>query len=64
MVENADEVGVDADRVALGGDSAGANLAAVAMSSWQSGRWTRERSAMLDTLTAVWRNTLEADRAV
>ncbi|GAA4996892.1 hypothetical protein GCM10023205_82700 [Yinghuangia aomiensis] len=34
------------------------------MSSWQSGRWARERSAMLDTLTAVWRNTLEADRAV
>jgi AcrR family transcriptional regulator len=33
------------------------------MPSWMSGRWTRERSAMLDTLTAVWRNTLEADRS-
>lgn len=33
------------------------------MPSWTSGRWVRERSAMLDTLTVVWRNTLEADRA-
>lgn len=32
------------------------------MPSWMSGRWARERSAMLDTLTAVWRNTLEAER--
>ncbi|MEU8139631.1 TetR/AcrR family transcriptional regulator [Streptodolium elevatio] len=32
------------------------------MPSWMAGRWTRERSAMLDTLAAVWRNTLEADR--
>ncbi|MGW0664124.1 TetR/AcrR family transcriptional regulator [Streptodolium elevatio] len=32
------------------------------MPSWMAGRWTRERSAMLDTLTAVWRNTLEAER--
>ncbi|NUS55114.1 MAG: TetR/AcrR family transcriptional regulator [Streptomycetaceae bacterium] len=31
--------------------------------SWQAGRWARERSAMLDTLTSVWRATLEADRA-
>lgn len=33
------------------------------MPSWQAGRWDRERSAMLDTLTAVWRSTLEADRS-
>ncbi len=33
------------------------------MPSWQSGLWARERSAMLDTLTSVWRATLEADRA-
>ncbi|MGA4563332.1 TetR/AcrR family transcriptional regulator, partial [Uniformispora flossi] len=33
------------------------------MPSWQSGRWDRERSAMLDTLTAVWRATLGADHA-
>ncbi|MFD9194943.1 TetR/AcrR family transcriptional regulator [Streptomyces phaeochromogenes] len=32
------------------------------MPSWQAGRWDRERSAMLDTLTEVWRTTLEADR--
>ncbi|WTW98326.1 TetR/AcrR family transcriptional regulator [Streptomycetaceae bacterium NBC_01309] len=32
------------------------------MPSWQAGRWDRERSAMLDTLTQVWRSTLEADR--
>lgn len=33
------------------------------MPSWQSGRWDRERSAILDTLTAVWRSTPEADRS-
>lgn len=33
------------------------------MPSWQAGLWARERSAMLDTLTSVWRSTLEADRA-
>jgi AcrR family transcriptional regulator len=32
------------------------------MPSWMAGRWTRERSAMLDTLASVWRATLEADR--
>ncbi|MCF2531101.1 TetR/AcrR family transcriptional regulator [Yinghuangia soli] len=32
------------------------------MPSWQAGLWGRERSAMLDTLTAVWLGTLEADR--
>jgi AcrR family transcriptional regulator len=32
------------------------------MPSWMAGRWSRERSAMLDTLATVWRNTLEADR--
>ncbi|GCD95939.1 TetR/AcrR family transcriptional regulator [Embleya hyalina] len=32
------------------------------MPSWMAGRWSRERSAILDTLTGIWRNTLEADR--
>jgi len=30
--------------------------------SWIKGCWAGESSATLDTPTAVWRNTLEADR--
>ena len=31
------------------------------MPSWFAGRWTHQRSAMLDTLADVWRTTLRAD---